>query len=163
MDEILGIRAKKKIWIVFLNHEIIYLIITQKITLIFFFKAHVKTSCTIIYGMRFWDLEFSMFLTFSLFMNFQTRFHEKVCYFYILTVFGDLKLEYIGALFIFPFLLVWSWRYNDLAKLGPSLPPHFKISGFVPVLIHNIALLSLFRVYVTSLIDTLHVFLWKIN
>ena len=78
-----------------------------------FFKAHVKTSCTIIYGMRFWDLEFSMFLTFSLFMNFQTRFHEKACYFYILTVFGDLKLEYIGALFIFPFLLVWSWRYND--------------------------------------------------
>ena len=154
---------KKKIWIVFLNYEIIYLIITQKITLIFFLKAHVKTSCTIIYGMRFWDLEFSMFLTFSLFMNFQTRFHEKVCYFYILTVFGDLKLEYIGALFIFPFLLVWSWRYNDLAKLGPSLPPHFKISGFVPVLIHNIALLSLFRVYVTSLIDTLHVFLWKIN
>ena len=68
------------------------------------------------------DLEFSIFLTFSYFWAFTLVSIKKIVSFTFLRYF-NLKVEYKGVLSIFLFLLVWSWSIPYLTIL--ALPPPF--------------------------------------
>ena len=68
------------------------------------------------------DLEFSLFLTFSYFWAFTLVSIKKMDSFIFLPYF-NLKVEYKGVLSIFLFLLVWSWSIPYLTIL--ALPPPF--------------------------------------
>ena len=68
------------------------------------------------------DLEFSIFLTFSYFWAFTLVSIKKIVSFTFLPYF-NLKVEYKGVLSIFLFLLVWSWSIPYLTIL--ALPPPF--------------------------------------
>ena len=68
------------------------------------------------------DLEFSIFLTFSYFWAFTLVFIKKIVSFTFLQYFR-LKVEFKGVLSIFLYLLVWSWSMPYLTIL--ALPPPF--------------------------------------
>ena len=68
------------------------------------------------------DLEFSIFLTFSYFWTFTLVSIKKIVSFTFLRYF-NLKVEYKGVLSIFLFWLVWSWSMPYLTIL--ALPPPF--------------------------------------
>ena len=68
------------------------------------------------------DLEFSIFLTFSYFWAFTLVSIKKIVSFTFLRYF-NLKIEYKGVLSIFLFLLVWSWSIPYLTIL--TVPPPF--------------------------------------
>ena len=67
------------------------------------------------------DLEFSIFLTFSYFWTFTLVSIKKIVSFTFLRYF-NLKVEYKGVLSIFLFLLVWSWSIPYLTILALPLP-----------------------------------------
>ena len=67
------------------------------------------------------DLEFSIFLTFSYFWAFTLVSIKKIVSFTFLRYF-NLKVEYKGVLSIFLFLLVWSWSIPYLTILSLSPP-----------------------------------------
>ena len=65
--------------------------------------------------------EFSIFLAFSSFWAFTLVSIKKIVSFTFLQYF-NLKVEYKGVSFIFPFLLVWLWRaYRDAWALYASV------------------------------------------
>ena len=68
------------------------------------------------------DLEFSIFLTFSYFWAFTLVSIKKIVSFTFLRYF-NLKVEYKGVLSIFLFLLAWSWSIPYLTIF--ALPPTF--------------------------------------
>ena len=70
------------------------------------------------------DLEFSIFLTFSYFWAFTLVSIKKIVSFTFLRYF-KLKVEYKGVLSVFLFLLVWSWSMPYLTILA-LLPPFSK-------------------------------------
>ena len=70
------------------------------------------------------DLEFSIFLTFSYFWAFTLVFIKKIVNFTFLRYF-NLNVEYKGVLSIFLFLLEWSWSIPYLTILT-LLPPFSK-------------------------------------
>ena len=88
---------------------------------ILFNIVHVKhyVLLIIIWG---FDLEFSIFLTFSYFWAFTLVSIKKIVSFTFLRYF-NLKVEYKGVLSIFLFLLVWAWSIPYLTTLAP--PPPF--------------------------------------
>ena len=88
---------------------------------ILFNIAHVKHYVLLFMTWDF-DLEFSMFLTFSYFWAFTLVSIKKIVSFTFLRYF-NLKVEYKGVLSIFLFLLVWSWSIPYLTIL--ALPPPF--------------------------------------
>ena len=83
--------------------------------------AHVK-HYALLPMIRNFDLEFSIFLTFSYFWAFMLVSIKKIASFTFLRYF-NLKVEYKGVLSIFLFLLVWSWSIPYLTIL--ALPPPF--------------------------------------
>ena len=76
------------------------------------------------------DLEFSIFLTFSYFWAFTLVSIKKIVSFTFLRYF-NLKVEYKGVLSIFLFLLVWSWSVLYLTIL--ALPPLFSKFADLPL------------------------------
>ena len=67
------------------------------------------------------SLEFSIFLAFSSFWAFTLVSIKRIVSFTFLQYF-NLKVEYKGVSFIFPFLLVWLWRaYRDAWALYASV------------------------------------------
>ena len=87
---------------------------------ILFNIVHVKhyVLLIIIWG---FDLEFSIFLTFSYFWAFTLVSIKKIVSFTFLRYF-NLKVEYKGVLSIFLFLVVWSWSIPYLTILALLLP-----------------------------------------
>ena len=79
---------------------------------ILFSIAHVK-HYVLLFIIWDFDLEFSIFLTFTLFWTFKLVSIKKVASFTFLGYFVNLKAEYKGVFSIFSFLLVWSWDYNN--------------------------------------------------
>ena len=90
---------------------------------ILFNIVHVKhyVLLIIIWG---FDLEFSIFLTFSYFWAFTLVSIKKIVSFTFLRYF-NLKVEYKGVFSIFLFLLVWPWSILDLIILA-LFPPFSK-------------------------------------
>ena len=78
------------------------------------------------------DLGFSIFLTFSYFLAFAFVSIKKIVSFTFLWYF-NLKVEYKEVLFIFFFLLVWSWSIPYLTIL--ALPPPFSKSQDLPLVL----------------------------
>ena len=76
------------------------------------------------------DLEFSIFLTFSYFWVFTLISIKKTASFTFLRYF-NLKIEYKGVVSIFLFLLVWSWNVLYLTIL--ALPPLFSKFADLPL------------------------------
>ena len=80
------------------------------------------------------DLEFSIFLTFSYFWAFTLVSIKKVVSFTFLRYF-NLKVEYKEVLSIFLFLLVWSWSIQYLTILALPSPfskfPHPRVALFL--------------------------------
>ena len=87
--------------------------------------AHVK-HYVLLFMIWDFDLEFSIFLTFSFFWAFLLASVKKVVSFTFLRYF-NLKIEYRGVLSIFLFLLVWSWSIPYLTILALH-PPFSKFS-----------------------------------
>ena len=87
---------------------------------ILFNIAHVKHYVLLLMIWDF-DLEFSIFLTFSYFWAFTLVSIKKIVSFTFLRYF-NLKVEYKGVLSIFLFLLVWSWSVPYLTILALSSP-----------------------------------------
>ena len=85
---------------------------------ILFNIAHVKHYVLLFMTWDF-DLEFSMFLTFSYFWAFTLVSINKIVSFTFLPHF-NLKVECKGVLSIFLFLRVWSWSIPYLTILAPS-------------------------------------------
>ena len=92
---------------------------------ILFNIAHVK-HYVLLFMIWDFDLEFSIFLTFSYFWAFTLVSIKKIVSFTFLWYF-NLKVEYKGVLFIFFFLLVWSWSIPYLTILALH-PPFSKFS-----------------------------------
>ena len=92
---------------------------------ILFNIAHVKHYVLLLMIWDF-DLEFSIFLTFSYFWAFTLVSIKKIVSFTFLRYF-NLKVEYKGVLSIFLFLLVWSWSIPYLTILA-LLSPFSKFS-----------------------------------
>ena len=88
---------------------------------ILFNIAHVKHYVLLLMIWDF-DLEFSIFLTFSYFWAFTLVSIRQTVSFTFLRYF-NLKVEYKGVLSIFLFLLVWAWSIPYLTIL--ALPPPF--------------------------------------
>ena len=89
---------------------------------ILFNIAHDKHYALILFMIWDFDVEFSIFLTFSYFWAFMLVSIEKIVSFTFWRCF-NLKIEYKGVLSIFLFLLVWSWSIAYLTIL--ALPPSF--------------------------------------
>ena len=89
---------------------------------ILFNIAHDKHYALILFMIWDFDVEFSIFLTFSYFWAFMLVSIEKIVSFTFWRCF-NLKIEHKGVLSIFLFLLVWSWSIPYLIKL--ALPPPF--------------------------------------
>ena len=99
---------------------------------ILFNIVHVKHYILLLMIWDF-DLEFSIFLTFSYFWAFTLVSIKKIVSFTFLRYF-NLKVEYKGVLSIFLFLLLWSWSMPCLTIL--ALPSSLlEISGSAPGLV----------------------------
>ena len=90
---------------------------------ILFNIAHVKHYVLLLMIWDF-DLEFSIFLTFSYFWAFTLVSIKKIVSFTFLRYF-NLKVEYKVVLSVFHFLLVWSWSIPYLTILA-LFPPFSK-------------------------------------
>ena len=87
---------------------------------ILFNIAHVK-HYVLLFMIWDFDLEFSIFLTFSYFWAFTLVSIKKIVSFTFLRYF-NLKIEYKGVLSIFLFLLGWSWSIPYLTILALPSP-----------------------------------------
>ena len=87
---------------------------------ILFNIAHVKHYVLLLMIWDF-DLEFSIFLTFSYFWAFTLVSIKKVVSFTFLRYF-NLKVKYKGVLSIFLFLLIWSWSILYITILALRSP-----------------------------------------
>ena len=104
-----------------MSNQLITVLNQEKWSRILLNIVHVK-HYVLLFMIWDFDLEFSVFLTFSYFWASALVSIKKILCFTFLRYF-NLKVEYKGVLSIFLFLLVWSWSIPYLTIL--ALPPPF--------------------------------------
>ena len=103
-----------------MSNQLITVLNQEKWSQILFNTVHVK-HYVLLFMIWDFDLEFSIFLTFSYFWAFTLVSIKKIVSFTFLRYF-NLKVEYKGVFSIFLFLLVWSWSIPYLTILALPLP-----------------------------------------